>query len=96
MADTVYIHDRLLVVSLKLLLLAIWNKFLKDCINAETIEELWPNLVYLLRLTPIDIDSYENDPVGYVRSIFDIAGGLNVPKNFALDFIETSISLYPE
>jgi hypothetical protein len=52
--------------------------------------------VYLIRLTPIDVDCYENEPISYVRSIFDIAGGLNVPKNFALDVIETTIHMYPE
>jgi len=52
--------------------------------------------MYLIWLTPIDINAYENEPISYVRSIFDVAGGLSVPRNFALDFIETSIGIFPE
>lgn len=61
-----HFHDRILVTSLKLVLLAIRNKFLKDWVLPDQINELRSSLIYLLRLTPIDIDSYENEPISYV------------------------------
>lgn len=90
-----YFADKVVCSAIKFQLLAVRNQFLKAT-ALENVDEILAIVLKHFKLSPQDLETFESDPVGYVRSLFDISGGLYVPKNQALDLMIECLERKPE
>ena len=52
-------------------------------------DQLRPILIFCTRITTLDEQLYVEDPIGYVRQIFDVSSELQKPKTYSRDLIES-------
>ena len=92
---TTFFSTKVLLQSLKLLNHGLRNENLVAQCLSRSREILQQPVFSIIRLTAKEEYDYEADPVGYIRNIFDIAGGSTFPKNECLDLIQAFISKDP-
>lgn len=67
----------------------------------KQIKDNYDNILFklclpLLRLSPLEIEEFNDNPVSYVRNQFDVADTLNSMKNSAIDMMNFLVTYVPE